>query len=695
MALPRSDMAGRIAYFSTGLRQLEPEMRMLTGLEPAFSLWSADGADAVAGWGHKPTAARARAAACRAKLPYAALEDGFLRSLKPGSAQKPSAMVLDRSGIYYDSRGPSDLETMLETAAFSGDELARAHNVLDLIAQARLSKYNHGLDKLQNASLPSSGKLVLLVDQTFGDESIAGAGADAATFVAMAEAARAENPGAHIVARLHPETVTGAKPGYLLDIARRLGIPLLSEPVSPWLLFERQPSVYTVSSQLGFEAVLAGCRVTCFGLPFYAGWGLTDDRMTCLRRNTRRSREELAAAAYLRYSHYFDCWRRTPIEAETAIDQLAFLRRRYLANGKPVVGYRIARWKRQAVAAMLDGPGGPPVFTRSLVRAEALAAQSSGTIAAWGIEAVRLRPRLEARGLALMAVEDGFLRSVGLGAAFVQPLSLVFDRTGLYYDPSRPSDLETALAERAVEAADIDRARALRRTIVEQRITKYNIGETAPELPAVPPGREIILVPGQVADDWAVQVGRPATFPETANVNAVLLERVRAAHPGAFVIFKPHPDVVHLGRAGALSDKEQTRLADLISGQTSIEHLLPLASRVETFSSLSGFEALLRGIPVTVHGLPFYAGWGLTEDRAETPRRGRNRTIEDLIALALIHYPCYWDPVSRLMCPVEVIVERIAESKVRQPRGIGTAAGVLAGRGVIAGRRLRQRFLGH
>ncbi len=40
----------------------------------------------------------------------------------------------------------------------------------------------------------------------------------------------------------------------------------------------------------------------------------------------------------------------------TAVDQLAFLRRHFLGNARPVIAYRIARWKRRAVAAMLDGP---------------------------------------------------------------------------------------------------------------------------------------------------------------------------------------------------------------------------------------------------------------------------------------------------------------------------------------------------
>jgi capsular polysaccharide export protein len=670
----------RVAVFSRGLARLSEEVRIMSDFEPHFVWASANGFDAVAGWGHKPTAARARSAAQHSGLPYFAFEDGFLRSLKPGPAQRPVSMVMDRSGIYYDARQPSDLESTLQAGAITGEERAAARAVLKAIAAARLSKYNHGSDSLDGLNLPPQKKVVLVIDQTAGDESIAGGLADASSFERMAEAAARENPDAVLIAKLHPETLTGAKSGYIASAARRLGMRLLSSHVSPWTLLDLMPRVYTVSSQFGFEALLAGCPVTCFGVPFYAGWGLTDDRVALPRRSRQCSAEDIAAAVYLRYSCYFDAWLRKPVDVFTAIDQLSFLRKAYLSNARPVVGYRIARWKRRAVSAMLDGPSGPPRYTHRLSRALSLARGSQSAIAAWGTDALGLRSQLEASGLQCLAVEDGFLRSVGLGAAFVQPLSLVFDSRGLYYDATRPSDIEHLLSTSVVAPADTARAARLRERIVEARITKYNIAGAGTPLPALPGGRDIVLVPGQVADDAAVLVGRTAGFPPGRNVNAVLLERVRAARPDAFVIFKPHPDVEHLGRAGAVANEEAKRYADLVVRKASLEKLLPLAGYVETYSSLAGFEALLRGTAVTVHGMPFYAGWGLTHDRAVNPRRGRHRSLDELVAIALIHYPRYWDPVSGLACPPEVVLHRIAEARsVSRRPGLG----LILGRGVI------------
>ena len=88
-------------------------------------------------------------------------------------------------------------------------------------------------------------------------------------------------------------------------------------------------------------------------------------------------------------------------------------------------------------------------------------------------------------------------------------------------------------------------------------------------------------------------------------------------------------------------------------------------------TSLLGFEALLRGKPVTVTGAPFYAGWGLTRDLGWVPNRRQARPdIVHLAHAALIGYPRYFDPVSRRPCPPEVVVERLAHGPLPHP-GLG------------------------
>ncbi|MEQ4599004.1 MAG: capsular biosynthesis protein, partial [Methylobacteriaceae bacterium] len=88
---------------------------------------------------------------------------------------------------------------------------------------------------------------------------------------------------------------------------------------------------------------------------------------------------------------------------------------------------------------------------------------------------------------------------------------------------------------------------------------------------------------------------------------------------------------------------------------------------VETMTSLAGFEALIRGLSVAVHGRPFYAGWGLTEDLAPGADRGRTLSLDALVAGALILYPLYLDPVAMKPCTPEQLLDRLSEARAAAP----------------------------
>ena len=99
-----------------------------------------------------------------------------------------------------------------------------------------------------------------------------------------------------------------------------------------------------------------------------------------------------------------------------------------------------------------------------------------------------------------------------------------------------------------------------------------------------------------------------------------------------------------------------------------------------TMTSLLGFEALLRGKKVTCLGSPFYAGWGLTDDRAmPIARRTARLDLPALVYAALIAYPRYRDPVTGLACPVEVIVDRIENDDIPKQRPANRALAKLQG----------------
>ena len=113
-------------------------------------------------------------------------------------------------------------------------------------------------------------------------------------------------------------------------------------------------------------------------------------------------------------------------------------------------------------------------------------------------------------------------------------------------------------------------------------------------------------------------------------------------------------------RIGAVPDSEARRFADLVVSNGSTDQLLAVSREVHTMTSLAGFEALLRGLRVVVYGRPFYSGWGLTTDLPAFDR-GRRLTLDQLVAAALILYPRYLDPLTRLPCGPEILVERLEQ----------------------------------
>lgn len=274
----------------------------------------------------------------------------------------------------------------------------------------------------------------------------------------------------------------------------------------------------------------------------------------------------------------------------------------------------------------------------------------------------RIAPGSMAPGVAVVRVEDGFLRSVGLGAELVRPLSWVFDRRGMYYDATCPSDLEVLLQHGQFDARLLARAALMRRRIVATGLTKYNIGGGQWRRP---PAAHVVLVAGQVEGDASLARGAPGSA-----TNMALLQAVRERHPKAYLVYKPHPDVAAGLRAGAV---DTARYSDEVVSDVAIDSLLGEVDEVHVMTSLTGFEALLRGCRVVCHGQPFYAGWGLTEDLLAPARRTRVLTLDQLVAAALILYPVY---VNRhdgsRTTPEQALDELLAWRARRHARGWGS-----------------------
>lgn len=637
-----------LGIFSDGIWRIPYLNTFLPGEHSKLSTRKAipEGIKAIAVWGYRPSAIKPAALAKAAGVPIVRLEDGFIRSLGLGvEGSPPLSIVVDEQGIYYDASTPSSLEWLIKDSAGNTEYTAEAAGLMQAIVANDLSKYNQA-PPFVPAINPSTA--VLVIDQTFSDVSVTMGNASAESFEQMLAAAKQENPDSEIWVKVHPDVLCGKKSGYFSLTHAEPRVKLLSADVSPQSLLRQVDKVYVVTSQYGFEALLAGKKVVCFGQPWYSGWDLTDDRhpqaSVLAARRKPATLDDLFIAAYLRYCRYCH-----PITGESTT--LAYLlewltqQRTYRLNRTGTLwAPGLSLWKSAILKPYLSAKGNSVRFSRECNTASACVVWGTRGESKWNTQAA-------AQGIPVWRMEDGFIRSSGLGSDLLAPLSLVLDKSGIYYDASRPSDLETLLNNSELSALQLARSSQLHQQLITSKISKYNLGHDW-SLPAEAKGKKVILVPGQVEDDASILTGA-----RSINTNRELLRTVRERNPQAFIVYKPHPDVIVGNRTGHIDARDTALWADCLALDADIIQCIEHADELHTMTSLSGFEALLHGKKVHCYGLPFYAGWGLTEDEHPLPRRTRQLSLSDLIYQTLIAYPTYIHPQRMTpMMPEEAVM---------------------------------------
>jgi capsular polysaccharide export protein len=610
--------------------------------------------DGVIGWGARLQARLARRYAQARGLKYWSLEDGFLRSVGLGKARcLPLSIVVDDLGIHHDPGTASRLEQLI----FAGStpwEIEYARQIRTRLIEERLTKYN--CDGSELCALPRSRRQnrILLVDQVSGDASIAPYGVRA--FDRMWRAALDQD--ADILLRDHPDVLAGFSSGVLRGITRSSRKDVLDGRGAMESVLSEVDEVWTVSSQFGFEALMRGKRVVTYGTPFYAGWGLTEDRAddpASLQARHRRSArtpeiDELVDAALVRYPIYFDPVQNQRVRIDRAIDRLS-TNRRELGRFKgryACIGF--SRHKHAAARLFLGAPQSDVSFSNS-VRSIFQRRNANPRQIFWG------RSERSDSCQSPLVIEDGFIRSVGLGSQFAPPRSLCIDPVGIYYDATRPSQLENILNNTAFDEELLVRARRLRKLIVHSNISKYNHSDELFDARALKAGRPVALVAEQVPDDASLRYGRPIH-----STSLALLAAVRGARPDHFIIFKRHPDIMSGARRGDFAASDYDRFADHVLDRN-VEIAWAGIAECHSATSQLGFEALLRGVKTHCHGAPFYSGWGLTIDGVEIDRRRRRLSIDELVAGALILYPSYRCWSSRLPCEPEDVIRDIINAK--------------------------------
>ncbi|EAI4208453.1 capsular polysaccharide biosynthesis protein [Campylobacter coli] len=604
--------------------------------------------DVFVGWGRKKSGLKAVELAKKHNVKFLLLEDGFLRSLNLGVENSPSfSIVKDEIGIYYDATAPSKLENILNTYEFSSEELEQAKKAIELIKKEKLSKYNNNLC-LPKELFNANEERVLIITQVANDTSLKFGLADNFSTQDIINEAIKENPNAKIYIKIHPDVLSSKKQSDFNAQDLPSKCVVIKENYNPIELLSHFKKVYTKTSGMGFEALMLKQECVCYGMPFYAGWGLTQDKQMCKRRLKKRSLEEVFCAAYILYSEYFNPYLNQKSDIFDTIYTLAKYKKIEQANSNTLYFLGFTLWKRWFMRPFFKAKNNKIIFLNSLDELYKANLNPEDKIFIWG---KKYDKTLLAKDFSneIFLVEDGFLRSVFLGSDLTRPFSLIIDSKGLYVDPSKPSDLEDILQNHIFDESLKQRAKKLITMIMQNKFSKYN-GLKHEKL-NFNTNKKIILIPAQVEDDASMILGGAGY--DTLK----LLQSVRKANENAFIVFKPHPDVLSGNRKGLKDKSIILKYCDEIIENVSIDSAINASDEVHTITSTSGFDALLRGKKVVVYGKPFYAGWGLTSDLHKIPRRTRVLSLEELVAGVLILYPRYIHPKSKNLCEVELALD--------------------------------------
>ncbi len=616
------------------------------------------------GWGRKKSGWNAlRLSKLIKNSKFILREDGFIRSIGLGDS-KSFSIVEDDIGIYYDATKPSRLEYLLNNYDFKSDLklLEKANSSLALIKKYKISKYNSGSIISKKYFKDSRKEKILVIDQNKDDLSLKYGLTEKFNINKIIDIAISENPNADVYIKIHPDVINFKKRTEidLKKISNKCKI--ISDDINAISLLENFKKVYTRTSQMGFEALIMGCKCVVFGIPFYSGWGLTDDRTSCLRRNRILSLTEVFAASYILYSKYNNPYSKKSSDIFDTIHTINRFRDIERKTKSKLFLFGFSRWKHKFIYPYLKGFDFKKVyFINSNLKsyyeyALKLGLSKNSEIYIWGSKSFpKVEKFAQKNNIKIIRVEDGFIRSISLGSDLTRPFSLVFDDLGIYYNPLKESRIERILNKNKFDNNILSEAEFLIKQIIISKISKYNLRENINFKIDNISYPKTILVVGQVDDDASIKLGGFGMN------NEILLKKVKKNNPNSYIIYKSHPDVNSGNRKGHLSDEFLNKFCNLSLKDTDIFSLISMVDEVHTITSLVGFEALLQGKKVFTYGLPFYSGWGLTQDKISCQRRKRKLSLCELVAGVLILYPRYIDPINFDYCKPDLLVRRIKE----------------------------------
>ena len=279
------------------------------------------------------------------------IEDAFIRSVALGSGfAKPYSLSIASRGIYFDPRKSSDLEYILENHNFSKELLNRAKKIRAEVVASKFSKYNHLAHNEIEIDREKYKKVILVTGQVEDDMSIK-FGAYGLNNSDLLQMVKEQNPEAHIIYKPHPDVLSGNRVGHISkEITDRCANEIQTN-ISIDSCIAVSDEVHTLTSGAGFDALLRGKSVFTYGMPFYAGWGLTTDYRKCERRTRTLTLDELVGATLILFPRYISPKTEKFCEVEQTLAELKeeqehYFNSRFYRYRVNLKGYLLPRTRR-------------------------------------------------------------------------------------------------------------------------------------------------------------------------------------------------------------------------------------------------------------------------------------------------------------------------------------------------------------
>lgn len=578
------------------------------------------------------------------------LEEGLLAyGRHPDFGHSALSIVLDRAGIHYDTARTSDLQRILKDiqGGWSEGMAVRARRIIGELQRLRLTKYNFQ-EGLLDRSRWRQYRL-LIVDQAKESRALGFGGANQGIFEQMVDSAFKTFAETDIIIKLHPdhELHRGTS---MLHGRVPPGVSIVPAGINIWSVFDHVDTVYTVSSQVGFEALLARKKVVCFAQPFYAGWGLTTDLASTHGEVKNLTLEQLVYGVLIKYSVYIHPERRERCEIEDILAYLESGLKKTIGFHKVVYTVGLNAEQKKVITPFLQGHFAQEVRHLAPRKGRHREFAADEATLFWeesGRRGDDLMSYLANRGVTVLRAGSWTMPLMAGGPG--HPLALHISKYRLHDQEGLGNDLTLLLENGDFSPQLLRRAETLHQrllTVMDQRAVAMSdsvlksIGR-----------RPVALVFGHLDADGALGAGE-----NSVRSDQELLNRVRRNFPEAYIIYAPQFADFRGRRQTVLIE---TALCDYVARPEQSVSCLKLADTVHVISSLSGVHALMCGKMVYTYGRPFYAGWGLTRDSEVFEERNKHCSLTELLSVAWILGPTYFDWQTKTIGTPEEIVRRL------------------------------------